>query len=403
MSQNTNRKGKVLIVDDNPKNLQYAAKVLTDAGYDISVAQSGMNALNYINRTSPLPDLILLDIMMPEMSGYEVCEKLKSSSLTKDIPVIFLTAKTEIDDIVKGFDLGGVDYITKPFQPKEILARIKTHIELIRTKIELKEKNDLLNLYNKSLIDQIKERTNELISAHNNIENYKQLKSNFLAQISHEIRTPVNVIINYLTLLKLDAEENDSNNIDNELFNSINSASRRLIRTIEMIVTMSELQNNIFHIEKAPTFVISEILYPLIEKRDSDFKSKKLQLFTNISAFNQLANIDKDSMFTVFDNIIDNAIKYTTKGSVTITALNNSEGILTVTIEDSGIGISEEYLGSIFRPFTQEDEGYTRRFEGNGLGLTISKKMCELNDVYFNIVSKKGEGTKVTININVVS
>ncbi|HPN37649.1 MAG TPA: hybrid sensor histidine kinase/response regulator [Melioribacteraceae bacterium] len=397
MSEKFNKNGKVLIVDDNPKNLQYAAKVLTDAGYEISVAQSGINALNYINRAAPLPELILLDIMMPEMSGYEVCEKLKSSSLTKDIPVIFLTAKTEIDDIVKGFDLGGVDYITKPFQPKEILARIKTHIDLIRTKKELEEKNDLLNLYNKSLIDQIKERTNELIAAHNNIEKYKELKSNFLAQISHEIRTPVNVIINFLTLLRLEAEENGTAKTDNELFNSITSASKRLIRTIEMIVTMSELQKNIYQIDKTPTYVISEILYPIIENFDAEFKTKNLQLFTNISAFNQLAEIDKDSVFIILNNIIDNAIKYTPKGSVTVTAQNYENNKLYIIIEDSGIGISQEFLSSIYLPFSQEDEGYTRRFEGNGLGLPITKRLCELNNISFNINSEKGTGTKITL------
>ncbi len=401
MNDNIYKKGKVLIVDDNPKNLQYAAKILTDAGYDISVAQSGINALNFINRTSPLPELILLDIMMPEMSGYEVCEKLKSSSYTKDIPIIFLTAKTEIDDIVKGFDLGGVDYVTKPFQPKEILARIKTHIELIRTKKELEDKNKLLDIYNKSLIEQIKERTNELIAAHNNVERYKQLKSNFLAQISHEIRTPVNVIINYLTLLKLESEDNESAKVDNELYSSIHSASSRLIRTIESIVTMSELQQNIYQIDKTPTFVISEILYPIIDKFERPLKAKNLQLFTNINAFNQLALIDKDSVFMVLDNVLDNAVKYTPKGSITVTALNNIENKLTITCEDSGIGISEEYLETIYKPFSQEDEGYTRKFEGNGLGLTIAKRMCELNNIDFNIQSVKGKGTTVTLVFNV--
>ena len=117
-------KPRILVVDDNPKNLQYATKILIEAGYDVSVAQNGTNAINYILKSNP-PDLILLDVMMPGISGYEVCEKLKSFDATKDIPIIFLTAKSETEDIVKGFELGGVDYISKPFQPKEILVRIK--------------------------------------------------------------------------------------------------------------------------------------------------------------------------------------------------------------------------------------------------------------------------------------
>jgi len=257
-------KSRILVVDDNVKNLQYATKVLIEAGYDVSIAQNGINAINYLQKSNH-PDLILLDVMMPEMSGYEVCEKLKDSPATKDIPIIFLTAKNETDDIVKGFELGGVDYISKPFQPKEILVRIKTHIDLIRAKRELVEKNKLLDIYNKSLIDQITERTNALIIAQNNLEDYKEMKANFLAQISHEIRTPVNVIVNFLNLIKMDNEDDESGKYDNELFVAINSASKRLIRTIDMIITMSELQKNIYQVQKSLILLFAEILSPLID------------------------------------------------------------------------------------------------------------------------------------------
>lgn len=403
MSNNFNKKGNILIVDDNPKNLQYAAKILSEAGYDISVAQNGINAINFINNASFLPELILLDVMMPNMSGFEVCEKLKASSYTKDIPIIFLTAKTEIDDIVKGFELGGVDYITKPFQSKEILARIKTHIDLVRIKKELEEKNKLLEIQKASLIEQINERTNELIAAHNNVERYKELKSTFLARISHEIRTPVNVILNYLSLLKLEADDNNPHTFDNELYYAIHSASGRLIRTIESIVTMAEIQQNIYHIYKNPTSVITEIINPIINKFSDIIKTKNLQFVTNINAIKQVASIDKDSVFFILDNILDNAVKYNTNmGCVCLSAFNNDKNQLIITCEDTGIGISKEYLETLFTPFSQEDEGYSRRFEGNGLGLTIAKKMCELNDIDFNIKSQKGKGTTVTLVFNLV-
>lgn len=118
----------ILTVDDNPQNLQLLGKLLSENGYDVGVALSGVQALNFVNNNNP--DLILLDIMMPGIDGYDVCRTIKSNIKTRHIPIIFITAKTETDDIVKGFDAGGVDYVTKPFNTRELLARVKTHVEM---------------------------------------------------------------------------------------------------------------------------------------------------------------------------------------------------------------------------------------------------------------------------------
>ncbi len=122
------KKSLVLAVDDKPQNLRFLGKLLSDDGYDLAMAENGLQALSFVQKEAP--DLILLDIMMPDMDGYEVCEQLKKDVSTRHIPVIFLTAKTDTDDVVKGFEAGGVDYVTKPFNSAELLARIKTHIEL---------------------------------------------------------------------------------------------------------------------------------------------------------------------------------------------------------------------------------------------------------------------------------
>lgn len=124
----TDTRQLILVVDDKPRNLQFLGKLLSDNGYEVAMAQSGSQALRFVQKNEP--HLILLDIMMPEMDGYEVCRRLKSAFSTRHIPIIFLTAKTDIEDVVKGFNLGGVDYVTKPFNSHELLARIKTHIEV---------------------------------------------------------------------------------------------------------------------------------------------------------------------------------------------------------------------------------------------------------------------------------
>ena len=133
---NRNDKPLILIVDDNPQNIQVLGSILEKNGYETAVAMSGKQALIFL--TEENPELILLDIMMPEMDGYEVCREIKKSKTTKYIPVIFLSAKMETEDLLTGFKAGAVDYVTKPFNPPELLARIKTHIELKRSREEIK-------------------------------------------------------------------------------------------------------------------------------------------------------------------------------------------------------------------------------------------------------------------------
>ncbi|EKD27604.1 MAG: response regulator receiver modulated diguanylate cyclase [uncultured bacterium] len=123
-----NNKPLILIVDDNPQNLKVLGNMLTEQDYDIGVAQSGMAALEFVK--TAIPDLILLDVMMPEMDGYETCKKVKLHHALKSVPIIFLTAKTDSEDIIKGFEAGGIDYVTKPFKSVELLARVKTHVEM---------------------------------------------------------------------------------------------------------------------------------------------------------------------------------------------------------------------------------------------------------------------------------
>lgn len=142
MTNPTQPQRPVLIVEDNPKNVQVLGTILMEGGYQVAVASSGPAALELVPKIKP--DLILLDIMMPEMDGYEVCRRLKSVDATREIPIIFLTAKTETDDIVKGFDLGAADFITKPFRAKELLARVNTHISLLRLQQDLKRQNQEL-------------------------------------------------------------------------------------------------------------------------------------------------------------------------------------------------------------------------------------------------------------------
>lgn len=146
-----NSRYKIVVLDDNSQNLKLISDVLEDAGYDVSLCLNSYQLLDYLDEEIELPDIIILDVMVPDIDGFEVCKRVKNNDRTKDIPVIFLSAKTETVDIVYGLGVGGVDYITKPFRPIELVARIQTHIEIKNIRDELQEKNNELILLNQQL------------------------------------------------------------------------------------------------------------------------------------------------------------------------------------------------------------------------------------------------------------
>ena len=182
---------RILIVDDTPRNIQVLGTILKEQGYQINVAQNGLQALDVVTKVTP--DIILLDVMMPELDGFETCKRLKEDPNTAEIPVIFLTAKVETDDVVHGFELGAVDYITKPFNPTELLVRVDTHLTLYKLKRNLEQL--------------VEERTEELQYAHAQLQQYVkelevrdrltqlQMKSPTFEEAYEAILTAINEVV----------------------------------------------------------------------------------------------------------------------------------------------------------------------------------------------------------------
>lgn len=250
-------------------------------------------------------------------------------------------------------------------------------------------------------ITEIKIYQKELIEAKERAERSDKLKSDFLAQMSHEIRSPVNTILSFASLLKEELSGNINEDM-NVCFNSIDSGGRRLIRTIDLILNTADIQSGRYEPFNEEIDLGNEIIKNLMMEFASAVKAKKLKFSYTDNLGGRKIKLDKYTVTQIFANLIDNSIKYTKKGSINIELTGTKEEIF-VKIIDTGIGISKEYLPYLFDPFSQEEQGYTRRFEGTGLGLSLVKKYCDLNNARIKVESEKGKGSTFIIVFSVES
>lgn len=243
-------------------------------------------------------------------------------------------------------------------------------------------------------ITEKKRMLQEIIGAKEKAETSDKLKSEFLAQISHEIRSPINTMLNFSSLLELELK--DSNNeVFDISFTGIKSAGSRIIRTIDLILNMSELQLGTYEPIKR-NIELNTIIENLIKEYKNHAELKNLKITYQNHSSNSSVLSDDYAVTQIIANLIDNAIKYTKAGEVKVKLKNLNNSLITV-VEDTGIGISKEYLSNLFIPFSQEEHGYSRRFEGNGLGLALIKKYCDLLGLQINVESEKGKGTNFTL------
>lgn len=233
-------------------------------------------------------------------------------------------------------------------------------------------------------------------SRNKNINNkIDDLKSTFLSQLSHEIRTPLNTIVNYLSLIQEEEKEVISKNWEYG-FSAITNATNRIVRTIDLLAKMSEIHTGNY-LPNFKKYDITDILDPIIEQYKYIAKNKGLELNYIKNLDDCLISIDKPSVEDIFINLIDNAIKYTNSGKVQVYVKKSFKNKISVTILDTGIGISKKYVKNLFKPFTQESTGYTRKFDGNGLGLALANEYCKLNNAQIFVTSEKNTGSNFTV------
>ncbi|MBZ0178398.1 MAG: PAS domain S-box protein [Melioribacteraceae bacterium] len=268
-------------------------------------------------------------------------------------------------------------------------------VEVFSSKIDFRDKSQL-----HSIIHDITERKRaeaELISAKERAEKADQLKTEFLAQMSHEIRTPLNAVLSFTDLI----EDEVSDYVNEELkvaFDGVQSASKRIIRTIDSILNMSELHLGSYELLIHETNLV-DLLKRLVKDFEIAAKAKNLELTFESSAEKLLIKSDDYAINQIIANLVDNAIKYTAEGTVTLKLYIKDNENYIIEVADTGIGISEDYLPELFTPFSQEEQGYSRKYDGTGLGMALVKKYCDVIGGQLTIESKKNVGTKIMIQL----
>lgn len=349
----------ILIVDDMPKNIQLLGSILKNEFIDLEFATSGQEALEWLRAKKF--DLVLLDIMMPEMDGFEVCRRIKQNPETEDIAVIFITAKTDIQSIIQGFEVGAVDYLTKPFNKNELIARVKTHLTLQHQKKLLEQENEL--------------------------------KDKLFSIIGHDLRTPVGNIKTYIDAFLLSGFEISEET--RALLNDLSALSEQAFSLLENLLFWAKNQSGKISCNPKRNN-LKEIIENAILLIQHQANKKNITIIRhdvkNIDAF-----FDAEQISIVLRNLLSNAVKFTQiDGEIRIgidQIKQNEKDYIKVEIADNGIGIVEEDQKRLFDKKIHFTTYGTNNEKGSGLGLHLCKEFVEMNGGLIGVNSEPGKGS----------
>jgi len=383
----------ILIVDDTIYNIQLLSLMLARQGYKVQQATSGLEALEKVSQQ--LPDIILLDIRMPDLNGYEVCTRLKDNPATKHIPVIFISSIEEPSEKVEAFSVGGVDYISKPFQLTEVLARIETHLRLCSLQKKLQEQNEQLKLSADVLSRSLKQE-----------RELSQMKTDFISVVSHEFRTPLTTIQSASELLEY-YEWTKEEKV--EQLHQIQSEVKHMTALMEDVLFLSRSNTNKTKLNLTKFDILSffsQLLRQMLRTfaKDYTLNSSLYIAETNTSIANPHLQNDLPTSFVTMDekllrqiltNLLTNAIKYSPQNKTIDAQITVEPKNVKFVICDRGIGIPEEDLAHLFAAFHRgKNVGV---LPGTGLGLSIVKNCIDIHDGSISVESQLDVGTKFTV------
>ena len=381
----------VLIVDDNPDICDYVGTCLAGS-YRIVSAGDGLEGVE--KTRSFRPDVVICDIMMPKLDGFGLCKQIKADKTLNHIPVILLSAKTSQESIIESLENGADEYLSKPFNARELLARLDNMMKLREQERKLQDLNEHLEQKVKDqldiLISERQEYEERLISEKEKAEEASRLKSSILSNMSHEFRTPLTTILGYAEILSAEVPDDLS-----EFVGYIHDGGLRLMNTLNVILDLacfesSTVQSDTSYINLNRAFEKSLDLWTAAaQKKGIQFQwnlpDEDVWIFSDEAILNRIVNI-----------LVENAIKFTENGKVITTVLHN-DSETRINVRDTGIGISASYLPHIFDDFMQESLGNDRDFEGNGLSLSLAKRLIDLLGGSITVESTKNVGSVFSI------
>jgi signal transduction histidine kinase len=353
---------KILIVDDIPENLQVVASTLEPEGYQLRFAEDGESALEAAAEETI--DLILLDIMMPGMDGFEVCQRLKSNPETHEIPIIFITAKADNESTVKGFRAGGVDYVTKPFQVEELRARVGTHLRLRQREIELEELN--------------------------------QAKDRFLSVLSHDLKIPMRGINGFLGVMQEQFEQMSIAELRENL-RLLSQAADNFTNMVQNMLGYSSIQSGLAAF-RPDELELNPILEEVVSMFAVDGEQKGIEWLVEADRDSRVF-ADLEMTQSVLRNLVANAVKYSDEnGVIRLSAVADDADVI-ISVEDEGCGISEDNLTNLFELDRDVKEIGARGEIASGMGLVLARECVERHGGRIWVESDLERGTRVSFTL----
>lgn len=367
------KKELILIVDDEPLNLQVLGSFLKQKGYATAAAQSGQQAIDFIEKKTP--DIILLDVMMPDMDGFETARRLKTNPLAREIPILFITALTDTESILKGFESGGSDYVNKPIVQEEVLARIQVQLE------------------NRRLIK-------KLSQANQDLQELNLLKNEFLGMAAHDLRNPLGSILGFTDLI-IEEDFGAVSEEQAEILERVYQAGQRMLNLINNLLDVSVIESGKLNLN-VNRGSLKQILMERITLTELHAAKKSIYL-ESIWETDQESDFDEERMVQVIDNLLGNAVKFSPKETTIQIGLATVENRIQFWVRDQGPGISPEDQQKLFGKFQQLTAKATAGEKGTGLGLAIGKKIVTAHNGSIVVDSKPGEGTTFTVSLPIES
>ncbi len=340
---------KILLVDDDRLNIRILRSMLQNEGYVLAEADSAESALVLYDDFQL--DLVLLDVLLPGMTGFDACRELRKRHSAKAAPVMFITAKQEAEDVVEGFSAGGVDYVMKPFRQKEVVARIRTHLQI-----------RLLSERQSTLVDQLS-RANAA-------------KNKFLGMAAHDLRNPLASIRGLAEFLR-DGTVGELTTDQLELINLIHQASQNMVSLVNDLLDVATIEAGELRLMIAPV-ALADVIEKSVAMNAREAARKKTAILFEQCEATPVLNLDADKIRQVVDNLLSNAVKYSPPGSTVRVGLRALPlGAHAVTVRDQGKGIPEGERDRLFKDFSRLSVQPTGGEKSTGLGLAICRKIVD--------------------------